>query len=338
MLSKIYHLLSQKQKKYVNRHFAFLSPKPYVLSDNLDTGLKYPNGEKGGVIITADFELAWAVRYSRSCENPLENAKRERENVPVIIDTLERYSIPITWATVGHLFLTGCKKGDHDWLKRIPYFTNRQWEYTKGDWFDCDPYSNVENSPEWYAPDLIKLILDSGVKHEIGCHTFSHIDCSDNNCPPQVIDDELTACEQSAESWGIEFRSMAFPAGTAGNFEILKKHGIKIYRRRTGKYEIGYPFRDRTGLLVSLTGPGIKVRFFDGNINNDFRRYKKAVDKALRNNSLIHLWFHPSEDVITITRLFPAILEYLAEQRDRKVLWVGTMDEMQEHINQNNIL
>ena len=140
----------------------------------------------------------------------------------------EDFCIPITWATVGHLFLSECKKEDHNRMRRIPYFENRNWAYNSGDWFDCDPYTNWEKAKAWYAPDLIEKILKSKVNHEIGCHTFSHIDFSDKNCSPEVAEDEIKSCIEAAKKWGIELRSIVFPGGTYGNIEIIKKYGYNL--------------------------------------------------------------------------------------------------------------
>src|SRR5262245_20894120 len=54
--------------------------------------------------IAADFEMSWAFRH-RSPEEARERGRQERENVPYILRLLEDYACPITWATVGHLFL-----------------------------------------------------------------------------------------------------------------------------------------------------------------------------------------------------------------------------------------
>ena len=48
----------------------------------------------------------------------LKKAKQSRENVPVLLKIFEDFNIPITWATVGHLFLESCNKGDHDWMEK----------------------------------------------------------------------------------------------------------------------------------------------------------------------------------------------------------------------------
>src|SRR5215471_17613743 len=63
--------------------------------------------------ISADFELNWAFR----CLAPEERdrlGRSERQNVPYILSILNELNIPVTWATVGHLFLTSCaRNGNH---------------------------------------------------------------------------------------------------------------------------------------------------------------------------------------------------------------------------------
>lgn len=337
MKRRLSRLVSSHLKNSMKWRLRAVLPQPYVLRDQIPPEKKFPGSCKGGVIFTADFEMAWAVRYSKKNTDLLSYARRERANVPIILGVAERFNISVTWATVGHLFLASCRKGDHDWMARLPYMDDH-WRYTGGDWFDHDPYSSVREAPEWYAPDLIKQIMASRVSHEIACHTFSHIDCSDKNCPPQVLDDELTACEQAAEDYGISYRSMAFPGGTAGNFAVLRKHGIRIYRRRVKPYELAYPFRDEESLLVSPTGPSIGMAHQGWSAKAEFYFLRKAINKAIKHNTLAHMWFHPSASRETFTELLPMIMEYCARKREAGELWTGTMNELQEHINGNGVI
>lgn len=332
----LYKKLPNSFKSKISQISYWLSNKPCLLETNLKKSL-FPGSKKSGIIISADFELGWAVRYSKHDKDPDQYSERERNNIPIILDLLEKYEIPVTWATVGHLFLKECNKGDHDWMARLPHFDDH-WKFTEGDWFDCDPYGRWDENPSWYAPDLIKKILNCKTKQEIACHTFSHIDCSYKNCPPAVIDDEFKASTQIAREWGITFKSLTFPGGTFGNYETLKKYGIDICRRRVGKYEIAYPFRNEHGILVTPTGPAISMGYKEWSIDYLFSKYRKAIDKTIKNNSLIHFWFHPSQEEETFTTLFPLILEYIASKRKEDDLWVGTMGELSEHINSNNII
>ena len=166
------------------------------------------------VSISSDFELAWAWRYTKCSSNPLSKAlnkaAQERKNVPLILELCEKYNIPITWMTVGHLFLENCSKENgipHADLPRLAHFENEFWKFEGDDWFEYDSCSNYKDAPEWYAPDLIEMILQSKVKHEIGCHTFSHIDCRDGVCPAGLFEAEVKECQKIAAKFNIELKS-----------------------------------------------------------------------------------------------------------------------------------
>ncbi len=329
--------LTDKQKGLLSQ-LVFLRPgKPSVKKDSLDSLKKFPNKEKGGLIISADFEMAWAWRYTKTGSDHLKKGQIERANFPQIIEVLDQYNIPITFATVGHLFLEGCKKGSHDWMTRIPHF-DEHWKFTEGDWFDHDPYSNFKDAPEWYAPDLIQMILDAKVKHEIGSHTFTHIDFTDKNCPAKVADDELKACIEVAKPYGVTLKSLVFPGGTWGNIEMLKKNGIEIYRENT-THDLAYPYRDKMGLLVTNSSGFLEYNLkYQWSVDYFVNRLKKYIDKAIKTNTIAHLWFHPSLEPFILKYVFPCFLEYAAQQRDKGELWIGTMEEIAQHINKNNIV
>ena len=340
-MKKIYSqfrkLLNDKQKGNLSKLAFLLSKKPSIKKDSIDPAKKFPNGEKGGLIISADFEMAWAWRYTKTGENYLHKGKIERENFPGIIRILEKYNIPITFATVGHLFLEQCNNGDHDWMRRIPHF-NDHWKFTEGDWYDHDPHSNYKEAPEWYAPDLIQMIIDSKGEHEIGSHTFSHIDFSYKNCPPGVAEDELKACIDAAKPYGTDLKSMVFPGGTWGNIKVLKKFGIQIYRQNID-YDLAYPFRDEHGLLVTPSSGCLEY-----NLNYQWtpeyyvNRLKKYLDKAIQTGSIAHLWFHPSLNPYILENVFPPFLEYADQLREKGDLWIGTMKEISEYINKHAIV
>ena len=341
MVKYIYSRLQKKlggksQGKLSKLVFTFTN-KPVVKKDGIYTSKKFPNGEKGGLIISADFEMAWAWRYTKTGADHISKGKSERENLPRILDILDKNKIPITFATVGHLFLAECKKGDHEWMKRIPYFDDH-WKFNSGDWYDHDPYSNYKDAPEWYAADLIDMIINSKVDHEIGSHTFSHIDFSYNNCPSDVAEDEIKACIRAAQDFKIDIKSMVFPGGTWGNIEVLNKYGFSIYRKRE-KYELAYPYRDKFGLLVSVSTGSLEYNLKFGWEPEYFvRRLIKYIDKAIETNTIAHLWFHPSLNPFILENIFPTFLKYCSDRRDSGELWIGTMNQIATHINENGLL
>jgi peptidoglycan/xylan/chitin deacetylase (PgdA/CDA1 family) len=301
---------------------------------------KFPGGAKGGFVISADFELAWAWRYSKTSKDPfnlaLRKAKQERENVPVFVKMFEEYKIPITWATVGHLFLESCTKNDHDWMRRIPHFNNH-WLFEKGDWYDYDPCSNYKSAPEWYAPDLIEMILKSKVKHEIGSHSFSHLHFNDKVCPPEAADDDIKACIDAASKWNIELKSMVFPGGTNGNYASLVKYGFTNYRLNS-EYDLFYPEIDKYNLVRLPSSFSIEDMGFNWSKEYYVSRYKKYLDKSIETRTVCHAWFHPSEPVWIVNDVFPEVLKYAAELREKGLLYIATMNEMAELVLQSENL
>src|SRR5437870_3547580 len=70
--------------------------------------LRYPDNRRAAIVISADLELAWAWRYARNQNDPLSFARRRarqgRRNLAPLLELLDRYELPVTWAIVGHLF------------------------------------------------------------------------------------------------------------------------------------------------------------------------------------------------------------------------------------------
>ena len=96
-------------------------------------------GVKAAVVISADLELAWAWRYSKKSDDPkvlaLQKAHQTRQNLPPLLDLFDQFNVPVTWATVGHLFLEECGRTNgraHSDLPRPPYFENEFWRYAAG--------------------------------------------------------------------------------------------------------------------------------------------------------------------------------------------------------------
>ncbi|UCD18912.1 MAG: polysaccharide deacetylase family protein [candidate division WOR-3 bacterium] len=333
-ISKLYETIYQRcprsMKNALSRCSFEMTNKPWVCRSGNSLEMARHDNSKGVLVISADLELAWGWRYSKAQENPLEKALRTRANFPVLFRLFEEYNIPVTWATVGHLLLNSCGRSSHDWMHRIPFFENAKWSYRNGDWFDADPRTNWRKAEAWYAPDLIEKIVASKAEHEIGCHTFSHIDFSDSICPSSVAEDEVIACIAAAKHWDIDLRSFVFAAGTYGNYEVLKKHGFTNYRKRL-RWELSQPSFDDHGLVVLPSSCALQ----GGNLgwSRDYTAYrlKKYIDRAVTSRTVCHFWFHPSFDGWFLNNVFPCVLKHAAELRDQNRLWIATMGQVAAH-------
>lgn len=280
-----------------------------------------PKPFKAVLTITADFELAWAWRYTKGTDNPLQTAFRkatlERNNLPGIIKLCEDFNIPITWATVGHLFLENCECKDnikHSEIPKINPYSGPFWDFQGKDWFEHDPCGNYKDNPEWYAPDLIKMILDSPVNHEIGCHTFSHIDCRDDACPPVLLRAELQRCKELASEWGIELKSFVHPGHTIGNLDVLADEGFTNFRTDF-RNVLGYPKKHKNGLWEFEQTAEFALRS-GWSIDYHIYRYKEIIRRAIKSNTVCVFWFHPSFDEAFVNQIWPEVFSYINEKRE----------------------
>lgn len=317
-----------------------LNLRPKILKSNLHYSKFIPSPYKTVCLISADFELAWAYRYSRSVDFSNDaataNGLQSRENVPKILKLCDAYEIPITWATVGHLFLEECNRTNdlaHPEIKRLPYFENKFWKFSSGDWFDDDPCTDYMTHPAWYCPDLIEQIIKSPVGHEIGCHTFSHIDCRDQVCSDEVFLSEINACKQAAAKYNIELKSFVHPGHQIGNLQNLFDEGFSSFRTEYGD-SLAYPVKHRSGLWELKNSAIIDYRK-GWTEKYHVWRYKKIIKRAIKHKKVCVLWFHPSFDPVVVAGILPEIFKFLHLNRDR--IWVTTHASYIKWLNQQNV-
>lgn len=301
-------------------------------------GIRFiPEEYKTVVLVSADFEMAWASRFSKSKINPLEYAVKcgrlTRTNMPVILNKCEEYDIPITWATVGHLFLEKCgtiSNVKHPDMKRLGFFENRFWKFDRGDWYDFDPGSSYLEDPEWYAPDLIKDIVSSKVKHEIGCHTFSHIDCSDSLCPDTVFDSEISECITLAQQMNLNLQSFVHPGHTIGHISNLADFGFTCFRTND-KDTIGYPILHSERIWELRNSAQIEMRR-EWSYEYQSWRLKEVVKRAIKTRTVCNLWFHPQiANSEFVSYVFNDLFSFL--NANRKDIWITTMRDYIQYLN-----
>ena len=307
--------------------------------ETTDEPRKYvPRPYRAVFTLSADFELAWAWRFSKQLADPVEDARQKarlaRHNVPLILQYCEQYQVPITWATVGHLFLSECRceEGElpHADMARLEHFENGYWRFAEGDWYRDDPCTDYQTDPEWYCPDLIEAIQSAPVGHEIGCHTFSHIDCRDAVCPPSVFRAEMRRCQELAEDRGIHLNTFIYPAHTVGNISELPALGFTNYRTNVGNV-LGYPVRHANGLWEIKSSMQLEWRP-PWSMDYQVYRARKVIDRAIEHQSVCHFWFHPSFPTDYLREVFSEVLAYLHQRRDE--VYISTMEKYVDWLNQ----
>jgi hypothetical protein len=276
--------------------------------------------------ISADFEMGWGWR-TLALHAAESMGEKERRHVPLILGLLEEYSIPITWATVGHLFLESCARSGtghaHSGMPRP--LSDGSWS---GDWYAHDPCSDVRSAPCWYAPDLIQQILDCRVRQEIGSHSFSHVNFSKQCSTPDVIERELEGCLEAMDPFGLRPRSLVFPRNSAeySYLPLLESAGITAVRHRdreTG-IRLSYPERTSGGVYKIYESMNLRIARHYGYLQKAMIFIRKAIER----NAVYSLWFHPSDPTEWFEPQLRDILRYIdAERRDGR-LWVATMQDL----------
>jgi len=317
------------------------SPQEHPVGDVSLPRFKYDRD--GAFCLSVDFELLWAWRNARSYPK-IDMGKRARENLPRILGSFLHHHIPVTWFTVGHLFLESCSRGppDNNENEEVPHpdmprpqghYENAYWRWYGKDWYELDPCTNHEKDPSWYAPDFIKKILDhqrtDGIGFEFGCHTFSHVDLCDANCDNELAMKEIEACKEAMSRFDLAPFSFAFPGNIGGNLKALEDSDIRAYRFPAARPSL--PIKDHHGLW------NVPHSLF---LSTKMNAPKKAIDQikyAMDNNLLCHLTMHPPEmDSRRVESILDPILEYATNMRDKERLWIASVEEIASYYEAKN--
>jgi len=132
----------------------------------------------GTLSLSVELELGWGqIREPAGSRfQNLSGPDRAVETARLreLLAVCDDHGVPISFDVVGHLLLEGCD-GTHDG----PH---------ESGWFDIDPGTDVDADPLFYAPDLVTMIREAAVDHEICTHTFSHVPCDE-------VDESVVAWE-----------------------------------------------------------------------------------------------------------------------------------------------
>lgn len=273
--------------------------------------------QKATFVLSVDEELIWgsfdhtlAPEFGRL--NP-----DTRGIVKDILRLLDEFSIPATWAVVGHLFLSRCPRGNDG--RAHPHIRRPKFDWYPHDWYQHDPCSTREKDPLWYGDDILDAIQAAETPQDIGSHSFSHLLFGDPGCTAEAAADDLAACLEAARARGISLRSFVFPRNSEGHHGLLKESGFTSYRgidpawyealppwaKRPAHYldqaaaiapPVSHPYEARPGLWNI---PGSMVLFPRNGIRRAipyFSRLAKAkagLNQAVQEGKIFHLWFHP---------------------------------------------
>lgn len=168
----------------------------------------------GTVVLSIDAALGWGVHDHAKSTRRIENG---REGWAHLVDLLDTFSLPATWAVAGHLLLDDCD-GKHVDHPRGP------------SWFEHERTTWSDRPDLRFAPSLVDEVRQSGPDHEIACHGFSHVELGHPETSAATARAELAACRRAAHRHGIELSSFVFPRNSVGHRRELAAAGFDCYR------------------------------------------------------------------------------------------------------------
>ena len=290
----------------------------------------------GSVVLSLDAELGWG--FHDLSNPPAKRVAAGRRGWSVMLELLEEYDVPATWAVVGHLMLESC-----DGIHAEHPAPEGWFERERTDW------QNRENIR--FGPDLVRDLLASDVDHEFASHSFSHVLFGQPETDRELAVAELERSLEIAADWNQSVDSFIYPRNSVGHRDVLAEQGIRAYR---GKSPTGYgvrclydlAVRDRS-LLVTPTVDehglvDIPASLFLFGFEGPARTVAESVwedpmvalvrhgiDEAAASEGVFHIWLHPNN--LTHERddqRMRAILSYLDRRRAETDLTVETMADL----------
>lgn len=310
-------------------------------------------------VLSLDKELIWGSFDHTSDADFARNNPNTRGIVRRLLDLQDEYDIPATWATVGHLFLHECARGPDG--RAHPEIVRPKLSFYRGDdWLERDPCSNRDEAPLYYGDDTLDDIMSRPTKHEIGCHSFTHMVYGDPGCSHEAARSDIDACIDAARNRGLELKSFVFPRNVEGHHELLRSRGIRAYRgedptwfnrmrgpaRRLGHLsdqflgiaapvvwaEETYPgMVNIPGSMCLLHRTGVRRHI---RAEASIRKATLGIRQAVESGGIFHLWFHPfnlasSDELFDVLR---ATFAEVAAQRARGRIQVRTMAQVADQV------
>lgn len=238
--------------------------------------------------------------------------KDSEKAIESLLELFKTYSIPATWAVVGCLFT----------------------EYP----------STMEH--------IMEKIFHSVTRHEIGYHSFSHVNFSQRGRGYAEL--EIKEGIKLAEKHGVVLKSFVFPYNAIGHADVLRENGFIIYRGqdiRRGAAKQNLFSRVVCYGIDQIISQPVDPKWRDGiweiPASMQFQypllpfvllqRAKRGVNRAILSGSVFHIWLHP-QDLVTHPSLIEKLdtfLNFVAKKRDDGKILALTMGELGQMLNEN---
>ncbi|PSQ50973.1 polysaccharide deacetylase [Halobacteriales archaeon SW_6_65_15] len=308
----------------------------------------------GKVTLSIEVELGWGVHDLDAAPHLSADGSAERAYLSRLLNCADALDVPISFDVVGHLLQSACD-GSHEGPHR-------------DGWFDADPGTDASVNPLFYAPEMVRDIVDRPSGHELCTHTYSHVPC-------QTVDEETVGWEldraqsQIETVTGSKTVSIVPPRHSRPSSETLREAGIEIMRMsrdtsdksRPGRlvellygphptfeprlvdgvvetYCTAYPSLTSSALPSGQRDPLAPFRLLPVRVRQSLQRQylSRAIDAAVETDGHCHLWCHlydlSNQYQWPVVRSF---LEELAARRDSGDVRVLTMAELNDDFRED---
>ncbi|MGQ9730191.1 MAG: polysaccharide deacetylase family protein [Candidatus Zipacnadales bacterium] len=286
---------------------------------------------KATFLLTFDTELLWDLRGRPWTKTDLHAVECLREKrFSALLKMLDELSIPATFALVGHLLSPAS-------AVEIPRKLREEDE-----WYESLAPDLRTQERGLYWPELISLLKNTQLAHEIGCHTLTHRLFDEASLSQAAAQFEIeAACRIIGEAFGRRPTALVFPRNLAGHLSIAAKNGIRVFRGKDPTWWNAIPgWPGKLGHLVdrslALTPPVHRQPYETNGLINvpgsmlllarsglrrlvplgSLRRQAiKGLEVAIREGAFFHLWLHPIDlgyDDGELLAVLRAILERAA--------------------------
>ncbi len=212
----------------------------------------------------------------------LEDPSMGRDNVLWLLDELDQYEVPVTFFTVGHLFLYPDEARNMVY-PNLPHF--RRGILSR------NFYSQILGRMLYHAPDIIEEVKNRGM-HEVGLHGFFHIPFDELTEEEARTEMELSV--KASNMRNISPEGMAFPKDHQEKLKILREYGIKFVRGGS------YLGRNKHSLAKRLIKSSVSMEeglivihsSYFLNTQGSFFTIPLLKVEIMRGRH-VHFWFHP---------------------------------------------
>jgi hypothetical protein len=167
------------------------------------------------------------------------------------------------------------------------------------------------------------MIRASSIRHEIGTHSFSHIDFSQETSNEELVRGELAECQAVMGKQGLESKSLVYPRNRMGHqyLNIIADANITSVRHRDPTVRLSYPHRSESGVYKLYDSMNLRK----GTGYDYPNKAKIFISEAIQRNAAYHIWFHPSDETEVFENEFRSIIRHVATLRDQGMVWPVTM-------------